>query len=82
VNGQKIFAASFSKGGTVMLNVSEAKFLPGKKERFAAIMPFYPGCNPDISPSGQRQPENSRDHQQGAGDALRRVAFFEQMRAE
>jgi dienelactone hydrolase len=45
VNGQKIFGAGFSKGGAVMLNVSEGKFLPGEKERFAAVVPFYPGCN-------------------------------------
>jgi dienelactone hydrolase len=45
VDASKIFGAGFSKGGTVMLGASEAAYFKAEKERFAAVVAFYPGCN-------------------------------------
>lgn len=35
----------FSKGGVVALYAADRNFLPEEMDRFAAAIPFYPGCN-------------------------------------
>lgn len=34
----------FSKGGTATLNAADRNFLPEETDRFAVVIPFYPGC--------------------------------------
>ena len=35
----------FSKGGAAALYAADSNFIPEETERFAAAIPFYPGCN-------------------------------------
>ncbi len=40
-----IAVMGFSKGGAVALYAADRNFFPDETDRFAAAIPFYPGCN-------------------------------------
>ena len=45
VPASRIALMGFSKGGSVALYAADRNFLPQVADRFAATIPFYPGCN-------------------------------------